>query len=287
MAPPAPPAPLPPGRLVPISGRGEFFLRDSGGSGPPVLLLHGWLFSSDLNWLASYEPLRRAGHRVLAIDHRGHGHGLRSPEPFRLVDCAGDAAAIVRELGCGPVVVVGYSMGGPVAQLMARDHRDTVAGLVLCSTATDWRDPYLRLFWRTMSGLRLGLGLFPTGYWERLLAVGGMKRGDRRAWAAAELSRGSSRDLAEAGREMSRYDARPWIAALRELPSAVVLTTRDRQVLPRKQRELARALAAVVFEVDGDHMVAGYAPERFNPVLLRALAHVSRATTGESWALAG
>ena len=272
---------------MPIPERGEFFLRDSGGAGPAVLLLHGWLFSSDLNWLAVYEPLRRAGHRVLAVDHRGHGRGLRSPEPFRLEDCAADAAAVVRAVGAGPVIVIGYSMGGAVAQLMARDHRETVAGLVLCATAADWRNLYLRVLWRTMSLLRLGLGLFPTAYWESLLAIGRVERGDRRSWAAAELSRGSSRDLAEAGREMSRYDARPWIAGLRDVPRAVVITTRDRQILPRKQRELARRLGAEAFEVDGDHMVVGYAPERFNPALLRALAHVTRATTGESRALAG
>src|SRR5688572_14410988 len=79
VVPPAPPETLPAGRLVQVPGRGEFFLRDSGGDGPPVLLLHGWMFNADLNWMFSYEPLRQAGYRVLAIDHRGHGRGLRMP----------------------------------------------------------------------------------------------------------------------------------------------------------------------------------------------------------------
>ena len=52
--------PLPPGRTVLVPGRGEFFLRDTGGDGPPVLLVHGWMFPSDLNWLQSYRPLRDA-----------------------------------------------------------------------------------------------------------------------------------------------------------------------------------------------------------------------------------
>ena len=88
---PEPPVELPEGRIVHVPGRGEFFLRDTGGHGTPVLLLHGWMFQSDLNWFRTYGPLADAGYRVLAVDHRGHGRGLRTPEPFRLVDCAHDA----------------------------------------------------------------------------------------------------------------------------------------------------------------------------------------------------
>jgi pimeloyl-ACP methyl ester carboxylesterase len=274
---PEPPAPMPPGRLVHVAGRGEFFVRDSGGDGPPVLLLHGWMFASDLNWWTMYAPLRDAGYRVLAMDHRGHGRGLRTPEDFRLVDCAADAAAVVRELGAGPVVAVGYSMGGPIAQLLARDHRDVVGGLVLCATATDWQDLYLKLFWRTMAGLRLLLGLFPTSYWRRLLALSGMPTSPERTWTAAELSRGSAPDIAEAGRELSRHDARPWIRSLRDLPSAVVVTTRDLSVLPRKQKRLARDLGAPTFGVRDDHFAVTTSPGRFADALLAALAAVGAA----------
>src|SRR3954451_4691237 len=90
---PEPPVELPPGRVVHVPGRGELFVRDTGGDGPAVLLLHGWMFSADLNWFPVYAPLAEAGYRVLAIDHRGHGRGLRTHVPFRLSDCADDAAA--------------------------------------------------------------------------------------------------------------------------------------------------------------------------------------------------
>ena len=65
MTAPVPPLPLPPGAIVSVPGRGEFFVRDTGGTGPVVLLLHGWMFPSDLNWLRQYAPLRQAGYRVL------------------------------------------------------------------------------------------------------------------------------------------------------------------------------------------------------------------------------
>jgi 3-oxoadipate enol-lactonase len=272
--PPEPPVELPPGRLVHVRGRGEFFIRDSGGDGPPVLLLHGWMFQSDLNWFRTYGPLADAGCRVLAIDHRGHGRGLRTPEAFRLADCAADAATVVRELGCTPVTAVGYSMGGPIAQLMARDHPDTVRALVLCATAPDWSERFMRNLWRGMGGLRLLLNVFPTSAWRAALRYGGrLPDSPTTTWIASELSRGSSRDIAEAGRELGRFDSRPWAGAL-GVPAAVVVTARDRSVPPAKQRELAERLGAELFEDAGDRDSVVARGPQFAAVLLEALTSV-------------
>src|SRR3954468_14599714 len=79
---PEPPASLPHGSTITIDGRGELFVRDTGGDGPPVLLLHGWMASADLNWWSVYGDLSARGNRVIALDHRGHGRGLRSPDQF-------------------------------------------------------------------------------------------------------------------------------------------------------------------------------------------------------------
>ncbi len=111
---PVPPHEMLPARTLIVPRRGEFFLRDSGETDPArpaVMLLHGWMVTADLNWHGAYDALAAAGYRVLAVDHRGHGRGLRAMAPFRLEDCAADAAAILRELGVVPAVVVGYSMG--------------------------------------------------------------------------------------------------------------------------------------------------------------------------------
>ena len=70
---PVPPA-LPPGRVMALPGRGEVFVRDSGGtsSRPAVLLLHGWTASADLNFFPVYAGLSDS-YRVIALDLRGHG----------------------------------------------------------------------------------------------------------------------------------------------------------------------------------------------------------------------
>jgi pimeloyl-ACP methyl ester carboxylesterase len=275
---PEPPIDPPPGRIVHVPRRGEFFLRDTGGDGPALLLLHGWMVSADLNWLAAYDALAAAGYRVLALDHRGHGRGLRTPEPFRLTHCSDDAAAILRHEGIERCVAVGYSMGGPIACLLARDHPDLVAAIVLCATAPDWQEPYMKRGWRLMALLRLELGLFPNAAWRAGLRAIGLPDESGTTWAAAELSRGSARDIAEAGRELGRYDGRSFLGSLR-LPRAVIVPVDDNLVPPRKQRELAALLGVAPREVPGTHVAVTTHTEPFLAVLLDALAEVKAPAT--------
>jgi len=246
------------------------FLRDSGGDGPPVLLLHGWMFSADLNWYRTFAPLAEAGYRVLAVDHRGHGRGLRSPDPFSLRECAADAAGLLAHLQIPPALAVGYSMGGPIAALLARHHPEWVSGLVLCATAMDWSGPRMKAFWRTMAGLRLAMGLAPESIWRRGLKAGGFPESPTTTWTAAELSRGNSVDIAEAGRELGRFDSRAWIAGL-DARGAVIVTTQDTAVPAPKQRALAAAMSAPTFDVRGDHSAVITRSESFNEQLLAAL----------------
>ena len=273
---PVPPAPLPPGRTVTVPGRGELFFRDTGGDGTPLVLLHGWTASADLNWIWIYGPLEEAGYRVLAVDHRGHGRGIRSPQPFRLQDCADDVAGLLATLDLRDVLVAGYSMGGPITQLLARDHPDRLRGIVLCATAAHWGGVRMKAMWRGMAGMRLVLGLAPEAAWRRGLLSLGLPDTAETSWAAGELVRGSARDLAEAGRELGRYDARRWLGQI-EVPAAVVVTSTDTGVPPGRQRGLAAALGAPTFEVAGDHAVVAFRPQVFAQQLVAALAEVSAA----------
>src|SRR3954467_10562013 len=211
---PEPPVEMPPARTVHVPGRGEFFVRDTGGDGPPLLLLHGWTASADLNWYAQYGALARAGYRVIALDHRGHGRGLRALNDFDLTDCADDAAAVVQALGAAPAHVAGYSMGGPISLLAARRHPDAVRAIVLCATSSHWRSPRIAGFWWTMAVWRFVLALAPYGLWRAGLRAAGLPDSAQTTWATSELVRGSARDVAEAGRELGRFDARPWLDAI-------------------------------------------------------------------------
>ena len=174
LAAPVPPA-LPPGQVMSLPGRGEVFVRDSGGTSasPAVLLLHGWTASADINFFPVYACLAES-YRVIALDQRGHGRGLRSMEPFSLEDCADDAAALLEQLGVGRVIVVGYSMGGPVGMLLARRHPGQVAALVMQATALEWHDTAReRGVWRLLPVFDLGLRLgFGAGFFEGVIRPG-------------------------------------------------------------------------------------------------------------------
>ncbi|MGI8803217.1 MAG: alpha/beta fold hydrolase [Solirubrobacteraceae bacterium] len=268
-----PPIDPPPGRVVNLPGRGEVFVRDSAGGGPAVLLLHGWMVSADINWLLSYQALSDAGYRVIALDHRGHGRGLRTVDPFRLDACADDAAAVVAALDAAPAIAVGYSMGGPIVQLLARRHPRLLRGMVLCATTREWRGRDYERLWRTMGVVRVVVSLSPFGFWTTLLRVMGMPEQAHAAWLVAELGRGAPAALAEAGRELGRFDSRGWLDEVRT-PAAVVVTALDRSVPPSKQRAMAAQLGARTFDVSGDHLVVAEAGSQFNAVLLAALEHV-------------
>ena len=270
--PPVPPQDYPPARTVVVADRGEFFLRDSGGPGPVVFLLHGWVGSADLNFGLMYPVLVQAGYRVLAIDHRGHGRGLRPLEPFRLVDCAADAAAVMREMGVAPAIVYGYSMGGAIAQLIARDHGDVVSALILSGTAQHWREDELKRTWRAMPLVGLGLSLAPGSGWRFALKRTGFRAGPTMSWLHSEMTRHSARAIAEAGKELGRFDSRPWLRAF-PFPTAVLVTTEDDAVPPAKQYELAAATKAEIFEARVRHLdVGAIAPEEptriYNAALL-------------------
>jgi pimeloyl-ACP methyl ester carboxylesterase len=259
---PVPPALLP-GRVVLLPGRGEVFVRDSGprdDGAPTLLMLHGWTVGADINFFAAYPTLARS-YRVIAMDHRGHGRGMRSTEVFTLEDCADDAAALLEalEIAPGATIALGYSMGGPIALLLARRHPGVVSALVSQATALEWRATLAdRSKWRFLGiaevGFRVSSG---EGVVQRVIdqAVKSSPELEPiQSWLEAEIQRGLGRALIDAGRALSLFDSRPWAKEL-GIPAVVCVTNRDRLVLPAKQRALAKALHADVIEIDGDHDV--------------------------------
>lgn len=89
-----------------------------------------------------------------------------------------------------------------------------------------------------------------------------------------ELQRGNAEDLAEAGRELGRFDSRGWIGGV-DVPTAVLVTTQDRMVPPSAQLELASHLHdPLVIEIAGDHDATVAMPTEFNAALLVAISHM-------------
>ncbi len=292
--PDAPPPWLPRGEIVLVPGRGEFFVRrhvHPDPDAPTVLLLHGWTASADLQFMAAYRVL---GERFsfVGIDHRGHGRGFRSTEPFELDDVADDAAAVAAQLGITSAIAVGYSMGGPVSLHLARRHPELVVGIVVQATALEWRARWSeRLLWRLLPAMGAALRSWTQ---PRLLRRGvsyivpdSSPFAPYRPWMIAETMRNEPRVMVQAGRALSRYDARPWASSL-GVPAAMLISTRDRLVRPRKQWELARALRATVAEVPMDHLGAIELPDQFASATLALVSSVAAAIASgpTPWAMA-
>ena len=113
------------------------------------------------------------------------------------------------------------------------------------------------------------MGAAPQTVW-RFILRDSPARGSTQSWLSSELQRGSARDIAEAGRELSRYDARGWVGGL-GVRAASVITAQDSLVNPRTQRDLAERLGAQTFDIAADHMAAGTEPDAFLAAFTRAL----------------
>src|SRR3954469_7489840 len=101
--------------------RGIKLYTETFGHGPPVVFLHGGLHFFD-NSFAHQRDYFAAFRTVIGIDQRGHGHSPDNSAPFNYEGMAADTAALIKQLGLGPVDVIGHSDGADVGLLLARDH---------------------------------------------------------------------------------------------------------------------------------------------------------------------
>ncbi len=246
--------------MLAVAGQGETFVRltDPVAGTTPVLLLHGWAATADLNWWRTYEPLAK-DRQVIAPDHQGHGRGLRTEAPFTLERCADLAAGVLDALGIPSAVVVGYSMGGPIALRLWERHPHHVAALVLGATALTFNERwYDRMTWRVVAVLEWLLRATGDRWFVRRIVREVIEQDTSmeplRGWLFGELERGNARDLHDAGVALSRFDGSGLVAPT-DIPRAVIITEQDRLVPPPRQHALAQALRASEHPIPADHDV--------------------------------
>ena len=105
------------------------------GSGPSVVLVHGFAASRVQNWKGPgwYETLTGAGYRVVAMDCRGHGDSDKPHDPtaYDHSIMAEDVAAVMEAANAMPAFLMGYSMGGFISMHVLMDHPDMIKKLVV------------------------------------------------------------------------------------------------------------------------------------------------------------
>lgn len=106
---------------------------DTGGSGRPVVLIHGWPLSGE-SWTEQFAALRDAGHRVVAYDRRGFGRSDKPSSGYDYDTLAEDLHAVLTELDLQEVTLVGFSMGGgEVARYISAFGEDRIHSVVFAA----------------------------------------------------------------------------------------------------------------------------------------------------------
>jgi 3-oxoadipate enol-lactonase len=250
---------VPEGRWLDLPGRGRTWLTDVPGpepDSPAVILLHAVGCTGLLTWFPVVPELARR-YRVVVFDQRWHGRGIVS-EHFSVRDCADDVAAVADALDLEAPVVAGYSMGSIVAQRCWRQHPERFGGLVLAATTDHFRTTGSeRVFHQ---GMELGMGALRTLSRSRTLTAAArtttevlLDPSDTHQWALQEWRSTSPWAVAQAVASLGRHHSTPWLPTI-DVPTAVVVTTKDRVLPPGRQRAIAALIpGATVHEATCGH----------------------------------
>lgn len=249
------------------------------GRGRPIVLIHG-ITANSADWLPVLPPLLAAGHRVIALDQRGHGGSTLGTDTCDTERLAADLVQVLDELDVHEVVVAGHSLGGYVALAAAALHpetvRDRVQALVLlgaphtgrglpeASTLLTVAAPWTPRLQRSEPHGAVAMGLVAFGP--------SPDRGDidevRYRWAACPAATRRSFARALLGQRLTPVLDRV------DLPVVVARGTHDRIVTARRNRALvARLRHARTATFDGaGHALLCEQPREVAEVILSACA---------------
>jgi len=249
----------------------QIFYQEAG-EGDPLLLLHGLGSSSDDWWFQT--PAFAPHFRLILPNLRGHKQSTTLRGPISIFTLAADIAQLMEALGIAQAHVLGLSLGGLVAQLLAIHFPQKVNKLMLVNTfAHLWPTSPREAF---ILARRVVVSKFlPPLTTAKVVARDLFPRPDQAALRDEVLTRGGVNDVASYRYlvdAIRRFDSR---AQLDRIAAATLLVTGDRDaVVPRGcQRQLARGIRQVQWHIvrDSGHATPVDQPEEFNRVVLKFL----------------
>jgi len=249
------------------------------GQGPALVFVHGFPLSRG-TWQRQVESFR-SSHRVLAPDLRGFGDSDAPADaaPLPMSQFAADVHALLEELGTGPVVLAGHSMGGYVALAFARQFPESVRGLVLVGTKAG-ADSAEAAAARRATAEKVkadGVGVVIDAMAPKMLAASNqdavMTEEVRRFMASAKPVGviGALLGMAE------RPDSTALLAQI-AVPTLVITGSDDVIIPPAESEKLAQAIpgARLSSIPNAGHLVAFERPVEFNRVLAEWLGQATR-----------
>ena len=246
------------------------YLDYNSSGNPAVLLLHG-LGADGTSWALQMPVLGEAGFRPVAPDAPGFGGSPYDGHGWSIRRVAAEIASLVEELGCGPVHVVGLSMGGVIAQQFALDFPRLTRKLVLVSTFSVLQPGNLS-GWAYF--IRRGAAVLTVGMKAQAQAVAwrvfpNPQDQALRQMFIAIVARADPRAYRKAMLSLGLFDSRKRLEEIRA-QTLVITGANDTTVSPARQELLAKSIPAarqVVIPVAG-HAVPVDQSEQFNRALL-------------------
>ena len=117
------------GQYAQVNGINLYY--ETHGSGRPLVLLHGGLMSGE--GFGPLLPALAASHQVIVPDLQAHGRTADIDRPLRIDLMAGDIAALIEHLGLDRPDIMGYSLGGGVAFMVAVQRPDLIRKAIVVS----------------------------------------------------------------------------------------------------------------------------------------------------------
>ena len=241
----------------------------------PVVLAHA--LGLDLSMWDGLAAHLAATRSVLRYDQRGHGGSAVPHGPYRLDDLVDDAARVIREWGCGPVVFIGLSMGGMVGQGLAIRHPELVKGLVLANTTAAYPD-VAKAAWiqRIATVEQHGLDAIAEMVMERYFTVAYRARhADAVAGFRATLLRTDAAGYVAACHAVAGVD---WLAGLPRIacPVLVIAGALDVGAPPAMSQAIAEGIAGAELRVldEASHLSVAEQPALFAEAIDSFLARV-------------
>ncbi len=255
-----------------ISVNGINLAYEEAGSGPAVILIHGFPLCRKM-WRPQMDALAEAGFRVIAPDLRGFGESEAGPGGASVATYADDIAELMDHLGVGRAVIVGMSMGGYVLlSLLSRyPQRAVAAGFIVTRCDGDDEAGVAKRN-NLIAEVESGRPEAVSGAFESVLFAPQTTASrpelvaEVKSWMDGVSAEGLVQGL-EAMRD--RPDSTPLLKDIR-IPTLVIGASEDRAIPLEKSSALTAALHQVHFVVidGGGHMVNLEQSEEFNGELL-------------------
>jgi pimeloyl-ACP methyl ester carboxylesterase len=256
---------------MPFLKHADVTLRyDRAGSGPAVLLVHGWTCNRSF-WDRQVQALRDA-HTVITVDLRGHGETSRPQKGYGIGAMAADLEQLVRTLGVPRIAVVGWSMGGMVALELARrlGPKASALGLV-CTTAGGLVEPESEPAKAMQKEVADDFRTFARGFAARLFKE--HEAAPLYAWALSQVQKTPGSVASACLASLIAFDVRPTLGAL-DVPTTVLHGRHD-ELIPYPHGEHLKkhikGAELVTFEQSG-HTPQLEEVDAFNDALGKLLA---------------